>query len=273
MTAGVRPPLVDTHAHLQDPALSVDLDLVLERAAAAGVRAMVCVGYDLESSRQAVALASRHPRLWATVGIHPNSSGRASERDWAEVCELARAPRVVGLGETGLDNYRKTTPPEVQEAWLWRHLALADALTLPVVIHNREASERLQAVLSDWRPTRAGQRLVGVMHCFSADQPMLEASLAAGFAISFAGPVTYKNADNLRAVAPLVPADRLVVETDCPYLTPQARRGRRNEPAFVEYTAQRLAELRHEPYTDLATRTTANATALFGLSIPPDQGA
>jgi TatD DNase family protein len=180
---------------------------------------------------------------------------------------------VVGLGETGLDNYRKTTPPEVQEAWLWRHLELADARVLPVVIHNREASERLRTVLRAWRPARMNQRLVGVMHCFSADKLTLETSIEAGFAISIAGPVTYKNAQNLRAIAPLVPADRLVVETDCPYLTPQARRGQRNEPAFVEYTAQRLAELRNEPYADLAARTTANATALFGLAIPPDQGA
>jgi TatD DNase family protein len=273
MTADSRPPLVDTHAHLQDPAFADDRGAVLERALAAGLRALVCVGYDLDSSRRAVALAAQHPRVWATVGIHPNSSGRATERDWAELCELARAERVVGLGETGLDNYRKTTPPEVQQVWLRRHLALADELGLPVVIHNREASEPLRAVLHDWRPDRSGGRLVGVMHCFSADRTMLEASLEAGFVISIAGPVTYKNADELRTAAALVPADRLVVETDCPYLTPQVHRGQRNEPAFVAFTAERLAELRGVRYADLAAQTTANAAALFALTIPPDQGA
>jgi TatD DNase family protein len=260
-------PLVDTHAHLQDPAFDDDRDAVLARAEASGLRAFVCVGYDLASSRRAVELAAAHDRVHAAVGIHPNSANTATEADWAAVRELARRPKVVGVGETGLDNYRKYTPPAVQERWLIRHLELADETGLPVIIHNRQADGPLRARLREWLAgaKRAGRSAPGVMHCFAADRAMLEACLELGLMISIAGPVTYKNAEPLRAVARQVPADRLVVETDCPYLAPHPHRGRRNEPGYVAHTARYLAELRGEPFSALAERTTRTAAGLFGL--------
>jgi TatD DNase family protein len=272
MSAHAAVPLVDTHAHVQDPVFAEELDAVVARARQAGLVAFVCVGYDLESSRRAVEIAARYPDVYATVGMHPNSAGRATDADWDELRELARAEKVVGLGETGLDNYRKRTMPEVQERWLWRHLELGDELGRPVVIHNREADDRLRAILGEWCAGRRSGGVPGVMHCFSADEVMLEACLELGMMISIAGPVTFKNAGRLRDVARAVPADRLVVETDCPYLTPMPHRGDRNEPAYVAHTARFLAELRLEAPEALAARTTRNAAALFDLKIPTASG-
>ena len=272
MSARASAPLVDTHAHVQDPAFQDDLDSVAARWRQAGLVAVVCVGYDLESSQRAVEIASRFPEVYATVGMHPNDAGRATDSDWDELRALAQAEKVIGLGETGLDNYRKRTPPDVQERWLWRHLELADELDRPVVIHNREADERLGAILREWCVGRRGRAVPGVMHCFSSDQAMLETCLELGFTISIAGPVTFKNAERLREVARAVPEDRLVVETDCPYLTPAPYRGQRNEPAYVAQTARFLAELRSVPFERLAARTSRNAAALFALAIPTETG-
>jgi TatD DNase family protein len=180
---------------------------------------------------------------------------------------------VVGIGETGLDNYRKRTRPEVQEEWLRRHLALADETGRPVIIHNREADRRVREMLAEWAPRRALTGVPGVMHCFSADRMMLEACLELGFMISIAGPVTFKTAEGLREVARAVPLGRLVVETDCPYLTPVPHRGQRNEPAYVRHTARYLAEIRGESFEDLAVRTTEAAAGLFGLEIASKKGA
>jgi TatD DNase family protein len=272
MSAAALPRLVDTHAHLQESAFNHDREAVLENARAAGVVAVVCVGYDVESSQKAVALAERHADVFAAVGIHPNDCGSATEADWAEICRLAREPRVVGIGETGLDDYRKRTPPELQERWLARHCDLAVERGLPVIIHNRDASLRLRKVLRtrDWP---VSTRPPGVLHCFSADRETLEACLALGFVVSIAGPVTYKNAADLRALVPAVPADRLVVETDCPYLPPHPLRGTRNEPAHVRYTAAQLAEVRAESFPEFAERTTRTAAHLFGLQTTSPRGA
>lgn len=267
-----RPALVDAHAHLQDPAFADDLDEVLDHAREAGLVAIVCAGYDLPSSRRAVELAARYPEVYAAVGLHPNDVAQTTERDWDGVRELARAERVVAIGETGLDNYRHRTAPAVQERWLRRHLELADELGLPVVIHNRDADDRLRAILTEWCGARRPDAAPGLLHCFSAEQPMLAACLALGFAISIAGPVTFRTADALREVALAVPADRLVVETDCPYLTPVPRRGRRNEPAYVAHTARFLADLRREPFETFAATTSGNAARLFGLELPSRAG-
>jgi TatD DNase family protein len=274
------PPLVDTHAHIQDAAFDRDREAVLERARAAGLRWLICVGYDLDSSRRAVELANRNEAVYASVGVHPNHAGQASEADWRELEDLARQPKVVGLGETGLDNYRKYTQPAVQEDWFRRQLELASEMKLPVVIHNREADERVLEVLRQvlYRavdsapPGGGGEPAVthptkGVMHCFCGSSDMLEACLKLGFNISIAGPVTYHNADSLREVARQIPADRLVIETDSPYLPPAPHRGQRNEPAYVALTARQLAEVRGEPFEQLAERTTLAAALLFDLPI------
>jgi TatD DNase family protein len=268
MSVAARPPLVDTHAHLQDSTYDDDRGEVVARAEAAGLRVIVCVGYDLASSRRAVELAAVHEPVYAAVGIHPNYASQAAETDWSELCRLAQQPKVVALGETGLDNYRKYTPPDVQEIWFRRHLALADEVGLPVVVHNRGADERVRTVLADWTPGFSERRTPGVMHCFSAGFDMLESCLVLGFNISFAGPITFKNAGALRQVAKEVPAERLVVETDCPFLAPHPHRGQRNEPAYLEYTVRQLAELRDEQFSHLAESTTRAAAALFGLRLP-----
>jgi TatD DNase family protein len=262
--------LVDTHAHLMDTAFANDLPAVLERAAAAGVIAMVCVGYDERSSVAAVALAERYPRIVAAVGIHPNSSGAARPGAFERIEQLARHPRVVGIGETGLDNYRKRTPPNVQRDWFKRHLDLAARLDLPAIVHNREADAEVGPMLLDWSRETGGR---GVLHCFSGDDVMLEAGLDAGFTVSFAGPVTYKNAGELPLRAQRVPLDRIVVETDCPYLPPHPHRGHRNEPAYVRLTAARLAELHGVPLERIEEVTTANAAQLFRALPIPDRPA
>jgi TatD DNase family protein len=258
--------LVDTHAHLMDTAFASDLPAVLDRAAAAGVVAMVCVGYDEASSEAAVALAEQYPHLLAAVGIHPNASGSARPGAWARIEELSQHPRVVGIGETGLDNFRKRTPPAVQrERFLW-HLDLAARRELPVIVHNREADREVGPILLDWARSSGGR---GVLHCFSGDDEMLAAGLEAGFTVSIAGPLTYKNAGGLPARAQRVPLDRLVVETDCPYLPPHPHRGQRNEPALVRLTATRLAELHGVSVEQLEAATTENARRLFpALAIP-----
>jgi TatD DNase family protein len=226
--------LVDTHAHIMDRAFDVDRDVVLERAREAGVSVMLLVGYDLATSRAAVELTQRITGAKASVGIHPNSAAEHTEADFDELRELAHAPEVIAIGETGLDYYRQYTPHARQRWALDWHAALADELHKPLVIHNRDADADIAAALS------GGAR--GVLHCFSSSDPgYLDRMVDAGWFVSFAGTLTYNSADDLRAMVPRVPKERLLVETDCPYLTPQPKRGQRNEPAFVRFTAERLA--------------------------------
>ncbi|HLI29333.1 MAG TPA: TatD family hydrolase [Chloroflexota bacterium] len=252
--------LVDTHAHLMDPAFAADLPAVMARAVAAGVTTIICVGYDLPSSRAAVALAAQWPQLWATVGIHPNYLGAAPPTWRAELMDLARAPRVVAIGETGLDYYRNYTPAAVQRQGFEDHLALAAALGLPVIVHCREAEPEVVALLQAYARPAGG---AGVWHCFSGAEATMHAAVAAGYYISFAGPLTFKSAEPLRAVAACVPHDRLLVETDAPYLSPAPFRGQRNEPARVCHTAERLAALHGLSLAELAGLTTRNAYRLF----------
>jgi len=256
--------LVDTHAHLMDPAFDGDRAEVLERARQAGVEALVLVGYDLASSRAAVELARDIPASGAAVGIHPNSAADASEDDFAQIAELAHAPEVVAIGETGLDTYRKFTPLDRQrEAFAW-HLRLADARKLPVIVHNRQADSQVLSVVAEG-DGHAG----GVLHCFSSTDPSyLERMLELDFYISFAGPLTFKNAAAARAMATRVPRDRLLVETDCPYLAPEPHRGRRNEPAYVRDTAACLASVLDVTLEELTHTLWRNSLQAFGALRP-----
>lgn len=255
--------LIDTHAHLDDPKFADDLPAVLGRAAEAGVERVLTVGVDLATSRAAVALAGRHSALAAVVGIQPNHAAEAGPADWDEVARLASNPSAVAVGETGLDRYWDRCPFPLQEDYFARHLELARALGKPVVIHCREAEADVVRVLRA-EFDRHGP-VCGVMHSFSGDAATARACWEMGLHVSFAGMVTYKSAADLRGVAKLVPADRLLVETDSPYLAPVPVRGRRNEPAHVAHTARLLAEVRGEPFGEFAARTTRNARALFGL--------
>ena len=256
------PPLFDTHAHLHFPELAADLDAVLERARAAGVVGMVTIGTDRETNPAAVALAERLTDVHATVGIHPHDAALATEADFEAMERLAReSPKVVALGEMGLDFFRNLSPRDVQEAVFRRQLALARRLHKPVVVHCRDAHPETLAILAEEGVGEVG----GVMHCFSADVEVAGRCLDLGLSISLAGPVTYKNARALPEVARFVPADRLVVETDCPFLPPHPHRGQRNEPAWVAITAARVAELRGVTPAALGETTTENARRLFRI--------
>lgn len=259
------PELIDTHAHLDDERFAADLPTVLERAAAAGVGSIVTMGVTASSSRISVNLAAQHPGLFAAVGIQPTNVAAAAATDWGEVVKLATHDRVVAIGETGLDGYWDATTLPQQEVFFARHLDLARKRGLAVVIHCRQAeTEVLRMLREDYE--RHGP-VCGVMHCFSGDATMAAACLDLGLYLSFAGVVTYKNAQSLHEVARQVPLDRLLIETDSPYLAPVPVRGRRNKPAFVAHTAALIAELREVEVTEIAAQTTRNARRFFGLKV------
>ncbi len=256
------PDLVDTHAHLHFPEFAADLPEVLARARGAGVRRLVTVGTDVDGSAAAVALARREPDVWATVGIHPHDAATGDEPALAEIARLAAEPRVVAIGEIGLDFFRNLAPRDDQTRVFRCLLDLARRAGKPVVIHCREAHAEIVQILTEEKVGDVG----GIMHCFSGDVAVARQCLDLGLCVSLAGPVTYPNARALPDVARFVPGDRLVIETDCPFLPPQGHRGQRNEPAYLAITAARVAELRGEPLDDLAARLTANACRVLGLS-------
>ncbi|MCR4413304.1 MAG: TatD family hydrolase [Thermoguttaceae bacterium] len=259
-------PWVDTHAHLDAEEFDADRDAVIARARRAGVTAIVCPAISADSSQSVLRLAQTHQGLYAAVGIQPNYCAQAAPDDWDRIVAMVSEPGVVALGETGLDRYWDYTPFDVQQDYFDRHLRLAQARDLPVIIHCREASADLLPML---REAAARGPLRGVLHSFSGDRAMADECLALGLAISFSGAVTYTNKkfEPLREAARAVPSDRLLVETDSPYLVPQALRGKekRNEPAHVALTAQRLAELRGVTLDEVAFETAANARRLFRL--------
>ncbi|MBX9583887.1 MAG: TatD family hydrolase [Gemmataceae bacterium] len=256
--------LVDTHAHLFDGRFRSDLPAVLARAAAAGVERAICIGIDRDSNRDSVRLAKHYPLLVAAVGLQPNGLAEVEPGDWDEVVRQAETePKVVAIGETGLDRYWDKAPFPLQEEYFARHMELARRLGKPFVIHCREAEADTVRMLRDefdrHGPIRA------VMHSFSGDLPTAQACLQMGLYISFAGMLTYPSAQPLRDVAKEVPLDRLLVETDCPYLAPVPHRGKRNEPAHVAHTAAVLAECKGISADEIGEHTTRNAKALFGL--------
>jgi len=257
--------LVDTHAHLDGDKFASDLNAVLDRARTAGVTAIVAVGTTLETSRRTVQLARENPIVRAAVGIHPNYAAQAADADWQAITDLASDPAVVAIGETGLDRFRDDTPFDLQRDNFERHLRLSCERRLPVIIHCRDADADVLPCLE--RAAAAGP-VLGVMHSFTGQAATAARCLELGLYISFAGQLTYTNRkfDVLREVARIVPADRLLVETDSPYLAPEPHRGQRNEPAFVCLTALRLAELRGVHADELGRITTENARRLFRLN-------
>lgn len=255
--------LIDTHAHLFDDRFAKDLPAVLDRAAAGGVERVVCLGIDLESSLASVEIAKQHPLVVAAVGIQPNHAAEAKPGDWDAIVKLAEGePKVVAIGETGLDRYWDRAPFALQEDYFARHIELSRRLNKPFAIHCREAEADVVKAL---REQSAKGPLRAVMHSFSGDLATAKECLQMGLYISFAGMVTYPTAQNLRDVAKEVPLDRVLVETDCPYLAPQPVRGKRNEPAFVAHTAALLAQVKGVSIEEIEEHTTRNAKALFGL--------
>lgn len=255
--------LVDSHAHIQGPEFAPDRDAVLERSRAAGVGKIIVVGGagDLSSNGAAVSLARSHPGLFATVGMHPHDAKAVSEEDFSGLKELAADQHVVAVGETGLDFYYDHSPRDLQRSVFARFVDMARELKLPLVVHSRDADAEVAAVLRQ----DGGREIRGVIHCFTGDFAAAKSYLDLGFYISFSGILTFNNADALRDVARRLPLDRLLVETDAPYLAPVPYRGKRNEPAFVHAVAEALAKVRGLPLTEVAEATTRNAERLFGI--------
>jgi TatD DNase family protein len=253
--------LFDTHAHLDDEQLAADVAGVVERAAAAGVSRILAVGTTATSSENCLKYAQQFLGVWSSAGIHPNHAAEAAPGDWDVIVRLAGEAKVVALGETGLDLYWKDTPLPVQQDFFDRHIGLSQATGLPFIVHLRETATEILAML---REAAGRGPLRGVMHSYTGTAGQAEEFVALGMYISFAGMVTFKKSEELRAVAAKIPTDRLLVETDSPYLSPEPFRGKRpNEPARVIHTAECIAKVRGVTLEALAQQTTSNARVLF----------
>ncbi len=253
--------LADSHAHLDLEELATDQVAVLRRAREAGVTLIINVATGLGDARQVLHTARQYPGVYAAIGVHPHGAGSLKEADLEVLAQLAAEPEVVALGEIGLDFYRRRSPEEVQQDWFRRQLELAVHLRRPVVVHTREATPVTLKILREYRARLWG----GVMHCFGGSLAEAQDFLDLGLFLSFSGTLTYPKAGPLREVAQKVPLDRILVETDCPYLPPQPWRGKRNEPAYVVATARLLAEVRGLPLDEVAAQTWRNTLQVFGL--------
>lgn len=265
--------LVDTHCHLDFNRFDDDREAVINRALDAGVQRIIVPGLDLESSRAAISLAEQNEVVYAAIGFHPNSLGDSigqPEEVLPEIRELAGHPKVVAIGEIGLDYYWNRASHQIQHRWLEAQLNLASELGLPAILHNREATPDVLNLLRVWADRDRSPDLVkrrGVLHSFSGTLADALAAIDMGFYVGFTGPLTYKKADDLREVAQQLPHDRILIETDAPFLTPHPYRGERNEPAYVRYVADKLADVRGVSLPDAAALTSANADRLFHLGL------
>ena len=252
----MRTPLTDSHCHLDR--LSGDLEEILARANEAGVGWFLCVSINMENVERVIEIAGRHPSVYATVGVHPNEQ-EGKEPDLEELLSLAERPKVVAIGETGLDYFHGKGDLEWQRERFRRHIAAAKTSGKPLIVHMRDAAADTLSLLREEKADEVG----GVMHCFTGDWETAVSAMELGFHISFSGIITFRNADPLRAVAARVPEDRLLIETDSPYLAPVPYRGKPNQPAYVRRVAECLAELRGSSLEQIAEKTTANFHHLF----------
>lgn len=250
--------MIDTHAHLTSNEYKDDLNEVLERAFGSGIKAIICVGFDLESSRQCVALAEKHQMVFAAVGIHPHDAIMLDQDAIREIELLCGSKKVVAIGEIGLDFYRNLSPKDCQERAFLEQIAIARKTNLPIIVHSREAHKRVIDILRSERVKE------GVMHCFSGGPEIARTAVDLGLYISLAGPVTY-GGSKFGEILKIVPKDRLLIETDCPYLSPVPHRGKRNEPAYLRFVAERLAAMLGLSFEDFSSITDENASRLFGI--------
>lgn len=248
---------IDTHTHIHHAEFDADRDAALERARAAGVEVCLAIATDVPDSRRAVEFAGNHPDVFASVGVHPHEAAGLTPEGLEELARLAGSERVVAWGETGLDYYYEHSPKDVQRERFGDQMAVANRLGLPLIIHTRDAWDDTFKIL-DANPHRGG-----VFHCFTGELEHAEAAISRGFFVSFSGIVTFAKAQALQAVAAAMPFDRLLIETDCPFLAPVPNRGKRNEPAFVSLVAQKLAELRNLPVEEIARCSRDNARRCF----------
>ena len=259
--------LIDSHAHINLPNFDKDREQVMARARQGGVRALINVGLDVESSRASLELAKNYDGVFSTVGFHPHQASEMGEDELKVLAELAQDERVVAVGEIGLDFYRNLSPRQSQEKAFRRQLDLAVELGLPVVVHCRQAHRQVLDILSGWVKSTlsAGRLRRGVMHCFSGDIELAQLYIEIGFYVSLAGSVTYPSAGELVQVAREIPLNRLLLETDSPFLAPQAYRGKRNEPAYVALVAEKVAQVRGVPREVVAKAAAENTISLFRL--------
>jgi TatD DNase family protein len=252
--------LVDSHCHLDFPDFETDLDALMARAAAAEVGLMVSIGTKISQFDRVLALAERYPNVYCTVGIHPHEAGREAKADAQRLIGLARHPKVVGFGETGLDYFYDHSPRDQQQASFRSHIEASRLTGLPVIVHTRDADADTAAILAE----EAGKGgFTGLIHCFSSSRQLAEKAIDLGLYISLSGIITFNKAEALRETVRTLPLDRLLVETDAPYLSPVPKRGQRNEPAFVAHTAAKLAALKGVEPAVVAAATTDNFHRLF----------
>ncbi|MCA9470817.1 MAG: TatD family hydrolase [Nitrospirales bacterium] len=258
--------LIDTHVHLDDQRYDTDRIEMFSRAQDAGVEAFITIGCDLATSRAAVELADQHPNIYAAIGVHPHEVKHIEDAWYRELAELAKHPKVVGYGEIGLDFHYDHSPRDIQRRRFREQIQLARELHLPIVIHTREAQEDTITILDEEHASQTG----GVFHCFSGDAWLAQQALRLGFYLSFSGIITFQKASALRDIVQTIPDDRLLIETDGPYLTPVPFRGKRNESAYVKKVAEKIAEIKGgatlSNYERIASLTTDNARALFKIS-------
>ncbi|MFV5960171.1 TatD family hydrolase [Bacillus sp. AK25] len=254
--------LFDTHAHLNAEQYNEDLDQVIERAKSEKVEKIVVVGFDRPTITRAMELIEAYDFMYAAIGWHPVDAIDMTDEDLAWIKELSQHEKVVAIGEMGLDYYWDKSPKDVQKEVFRRQIALAKEVNLPIIIHNRDATEDVVTILKEEGAAEVG----GIMHCFTGSLEIAKACMEMNFYISFGGPVTFKNAKKPKEVVKDIPSDRLLIETDCPYLTPAPFRGKRNEPSYVKYIAEQIAELREMSFEELAALTTENAKKVFRIN-------
>jgi len=255
--------VIDSHAHLDFPDFDEDREQVIYRAKQAGIAAIINVGADLESSRKSIKLAEQHPIIYASVGVHPHDAKTLDDTALAEIEQMSRHPRVVAIGEIGLDYHWDLSPRDKQREAFERQLTLAKDLDVPVIVHDRDAHDDIMTILGERANIQGGLR--GVLHCFSGDATMAHRALDFGMHIAVGGPVTFRNARHLPDVVRQVPLSRLLLETDCPYLAPQPYRGKRNEPAYVVLVAQKIAELKNISVAEVQEATSHSVRELLGI--------
>jgi len=260
--------LIDTHAHLEMPQFDGDRDEVIKRTVESGISLIIDVGSDLSGSRTALELARRYDFIYASAGIHPHEVKGVTIETYKEVRKLLSDPKVVAVGEIGLDYYKDYSPRDIQQREFINQIRIAKEFKKPVIVHSRDAREDTLKILKDEKVSEIG----GIMHCFSGDEEMARMCMDMGFYISFAGPVTYPNADKLRKVVKSIPTNRLLTETDCPYLAPQQMRGKRNEPAYVRYVAEKIAEVKGLSLEDIERIIELNVYNLFRIGRPDKMG-
>ncbi len=253
----------DSHAHLDDLKYDDDRQVMLTRAKESGISYIVNVGYDVPSSKRSIALSEKYNFIYAAVGIHPHDAAAEGAGGLEEIRRLSAHPKVVAIGEMGLDYYRDLSPRDVQQEMFRKQIRLAIDLNKPIIVHDRDAHGEVMKILKDEEAEKVG----GVLHCFSGSLEMARECLEMGFYISIAGPVTFNNAKRLQEIVKAIPLDKLLIETDAPYLTPEPNRGKRNESAFVVYVAQKISELKGLPIEDIAQAATSNAKMLFGIKV------